>query len=193
MGIFSGIGNILGSIGSDITGAVSSIGNDIGGAVSGGVQSAENVGSDLLNGNIGGAIGDAVQGVGNFFSNLFGGGSSGLQPAAPFSPPSGGTSGSPAIGLGLEQPPIQLGDTQVAGGGGGSGGGVDSSGSAGGAGGVGGFDGDFNDLANGADPSNANSILGIQTQADQEQTMLELAAKLESMQSQTDQFISQNL
>jgi hypothetical protein len=77
--------------------------------------------------------------------------------------------------------------TVLGGGGDGGSGGVDSSG------GAGGFDGDFNDLANGADPSNTSSLLGIQTQADQEQTMLELEAKLESMQNQTDQFIVQNL
>jgi len=63
----------------------------------------------------------------------------------------------------------------------------------GGAGNATGFGGNFNSLLNGADPNNANSLLGIQQQADQQQTMTELAAKLEQIQKETDQFIIQNL
>jgi hypothetical protein len=155
----------LGSIGKDIgVGVATNVGTNlvqnalggVGSAFSGGVQSAETVGSDLLSGNIGGAVMDGVKGIGNFFGNLFGIGG-GAPAAQPFSPPSGG------------------GDAT------------------GGAGGAGGFGGNFNSLASGADPNNANSLLGIQTQADQQQTLLELAAKLEAIQKETDQFIIQNL
>ena len=111
-------------------------------------------------------------------------------PSGPSGPSSNSAPSSPVpfSGEGLINSKEPMGIDYATGGGGGG-----ATGSAAGAGAAGGFGGNFNSLASGADPNNASSLLGIQKQADQQQTLLELAAKLEAIQKETDQFIIQNL
>jgi hypothetical protein len=156
-------------------------------AAAGGEAAAAGADADAAGGEAAGSssFSDIMDGVDMAQNFLPTGPSNNSAPSSPV-PFSGG-------GLSFQGPtPVDY-TTGLGGGGGGSGDGLAASGGPGSAGGAGGFDGSFSDLASGADFNNTNSLLGIQAQADQQQTMMELAAKLESMQKETDQFIIQNM